>query len=103
MAESPLPPGTYIRLNVRLGVGELSGPDWTERARKNCAAKGFRFCVINSIRTEVLERQENRKMLTTAELKELSNDEVLRILSTRHELTDRQCALVKSLMEEALT
>jgi hypothetical protein len=38
--------------------------------------------------------------LTMAELKELSNDEVLRILSTRHELTDRQCELVKSLMEE---
>ena len=100
LAESPLPPGTYIRLNVRLGVGELSGPDWTERARKNCAAKGFRFCVINSIRTEVLERQENRKMLTMAELKGLSNDEVLQILSTRHELTDRQRELVKSLMEE---
>lgn len=100
LAESPLPPGTYIRLNVRLGVGELSGPDWTERARKNCAAKGFRFCVINSIRTEVPERQENRKMLTMAELKELSNDEVLQILSTCHKMTDHQRELVKSLMEE---
>ena len=103
LAELPLPPGTYIRLNVRLGVGELPGPDWTERARKNCAAKGFRFCVINSIRTEVLERQENRKMLTTAELKELSNDEVLQILSTCHKLTDHQRELVKSLMEEVRT
>ena len=100
LAESPLPPGTYIRLNVRLGVGELSGPDWTERARKDCAAKGFRFCLINPVRTEAPERQESKMTLTMAELKELSNDEVLRILSTRHELTDRQCALVKSLMEE---
>ena len=100
LAESPLPPGTYIRLNVRLGVGELSGPDWTERARKDCAAKGFRFCLINTIRTEAPERQESKMTLTMAELKGLSNDEVLRILSTRHELTDRQCALVKSLMEE---
>ena len=39
-------------------------------------------------------------MLTMAELKGLSNDEVLQILSTRHELTDRQRELVKSLMEE---
>lgn len=100
LAESPLPPGTYIRLNVRLGVGELSGPDWTERARKDCAAKGFRFCLINPVRTEAPERQESKMTLTMAELKELSNDEVLRILSTRHELTDRQRALVKSLMEE---
>ena len=100
LAESPLPPGTYIRLNVRLGVGELSGADWTERARKDCAAKGFRFCLINPVRTEAPERQESKMTLTMAELKELSNDEVLRILSTRHELTDRQCALVKSLMEE---
>ena len=100
LAELPLPPGTYIRLNVRLGVGELSGPDWTERARKDCAAKGFRFCLINPVRTEAPERQESKMTLTMAELKELSNDEVLRILSTRHELTDRQCALVKSLMEE---
>ena len=100
LAESPLPPGTYIRLNVRLGVGELSGADWTERARKACAAKGFRFCLINPVRTEAPERREGKMTLTMAELKELSNDEVLRILSTRHELTDRQCALVKSLMEE---
>ena len=100
LAESPLPPGTYIRLNVRLGVGELPGADWTERARKDCTAKGFRYCVINTIRTEVPERQESKMTLTMAELKELSNDEVLRILSTRHELTDRQCELVKSLMEE---
>ena len=100
LAESPLPPGTYIRLNVRLGAGELPGPDWTERARKDCAAKGFRFCLINPVRTEAPERQESKMTLTMAELKGLSNDEVLRILSTRHELTDRQCALVKSLMEE---
>ena len=100
LAEASLSAGTYIRLNVRLGANELPGPDWTERARKDCAAKGVRFCVINPIRTETPERQENRKMLTMAELKGLSNDEVLQILSTRHELTDRQRELVKSLMEE---
>ena len=100
LAESPLPPGTYIRLNVRLGVGELSGPDWTERARQTCVAKGFRFCLINPVRAEAPERQDGRKRLTMAELRELSDDEVLQILSMRHELTDRQRELVKSLMEE---
>ena len=98
LAESPLPPGTYIRLNVRLGVGELSGADWTERARKDCAAKGFRFCLINTIRTEAPERQESKMTLTMAELKELSDDEVLKILSQKHKLSERQCELIKSLM-----
>ena len=99
VAEAALPEGTYVRLNVRLGVGELPGPDWTERARKACLAKGFRFCVNNPIRTELPEVHEDRKTLSMAELKELSDDEVLQILSTRHELSARQRELVKSLME----
>ena len=90
---------TYIRLNVRMGASEMCGPDWTERARKECAAKGFRFCVINPIREEAPGKQEDRKMLTMAELRELSNHEVLHILSARHELSDRQRELVKSLMK----
>ena len=98
-AES-LPPDTYIRLNVRLETGEFPGPDWTERARQKCAAKGFRFCVNNPIRTETQERQEPRERRTLAELKELSDDEVLDILSAKHELTDRQRELLRSLMEE---
>ncbi len=100
VAEATLRPGTYIRLNVRLGAGELPGPDWTERARKACCAKGLRFCVNNPIRTETSEKQETKKMLTMEELKELSNDEVLQILSTRQRLSQRQCELVKALMEE---
>ena len=54
----------------------------------------------NPIRTETSEKQETKKMLTMEELKELSNDEVLQILSTRQRLSQRQCELVKSLMEE---
>ena len=100
VAEATLPADTYIRLNVRLGAGELPGPDWTERARKACCAKGLRFCVNNPIRTETSEKQETKKVLTMEELKELSNDEVLQILSTRQRLSQRQCELVKSLMEE---
>ena len=96
---SDLPVDTYIRLNVRMGAGEMCGPDWTERARKECAAKGFRFCVINPIREEAPGKQEDRKMLTMSELRELSNDEVLHILSARHELSDHQRELVKSLMK----
>ena len=100
VAEATLPADTYIRLNVRLGVGELPGPGWTERARKACCAKGLRFCVNNPIRTETSEKQETKRMPTMEELKELSNDEVLQILSTRQRLSQRQCELVKSLMEE---
>ena len=100
LVEAPLPADTYIRLNVRLGAEELPGPDWTEKARQVCAAKGVRFCLNNPVRAEAPERQENRKILTMAELKELSDDEVLQILSARHKMTDRQLELVKSLMEK---
>ena len=100
LVEAPLPADTYVRLNVRLGAGELPGPDWTERARQTCDSKKVRFCLNNPVRAEAPERQENRKILTMAELKELSDDEVLQILSTRHKMTDRQLELVKSLMEK---
>ena len=93
-------PETYVRLNVSLGEGDVVGADWTERARKACCAKGLRFCVNNPIRTETSEKPEAKKVLTMEELKELSNDEVLQILSTRQRLSDRQRELVKSLMEE---
>ena len=97
-----LPADTYIRLNVRLGVGELPGPDWSERARQACLAKGLRFCVNNPIRTMSPDKSEARKMLTMAELRELSDDEVLEILSTRHEMSERQRELIKALMKEVL-
>ena len=102
VAEVNLPNDAYIRLNVRLGVGELPRPDWTERARRACFEKGLRFCVNNPIRTEAPDKQEAKKMLTMEELKELSDDEVLQILSARHELSDRQRELVKTLMKEVL-
>ena len=102
VAEATLPHDTYIRLNVRLGAGELPGPDWTERARKACAGKGFRFCVNNVIRTDSSEVRESRRHMSMDELKELSNDAVLDILSARHELTARQRELVRSLMQEVL-
>ena len=41
-----------------------------------------------------------KKVLTVAELKELSNEKVVEILSARHSLTQRQCELVKELLEE---
>ena len=97
-----LPADTYIRLNVRLGVGELPGPDWSERARQACLAKGLRFCVNNPVRTMSPDKSEARKMLTMAELRELSDDEVLEILSTRHEMSERQRELIKALMKEVL-
>ena len=101
VAGAALPENTYVRLNVRLGAGELPGPDWAERARRECLAHRLRFCLNNLVRTASPEKKEDRKALTMAELKELSNDEVLRILSARHELSERQRALLGSLMEEA--
>lgn len=101
VAGASLPPDTYIRLNVRLGVGEMPGPDWTEQARKACTAKSLRFCLNNPIRTEAAERGGSNPALTMAELKELSDDEVLQILSDKHELSDRHRELIRSLMQEA--
>ena len=100
VAGASLPPETYIRINVRLGVGEVAGPDWSERARKACLANGLRFCLNNPIRTEAPESGDSKKPLTMAELKELSNDEVLQILTTKHKLSERQCDLIRSLMQE---
>jgi len=100
--EVTLPADTYIRINVRLGAGELPGPDWSERARRACADKGLRFCVNNPVRTASPDNAESKKMLSMAELKELSDDEVLEILSARHEMSPRQRELVKTLMKEVL-
>ena len=95
------PAETYIRLNVAIGENGAIGPDWAERARRACAAKNYRYCMVNPIRKEVAGiAAAERKMLSVEELKELSNDEVVTILSTRRSLTPRQCELIKRLMEE---
>lgn len=95
------PAETYVRLNVALGEGGSVGPDWAERARRACVAKGFRYCTINPVRKEAAgEAAAERRVLTVAELKELSNEKVIEILSARRSLTPRQRELVKELMEE---
>ena len=97
------PAETYIRLNVALAEGGAVGPDWSERARAACAAKGYRYCTINPIRKEVAGgAPSERRMLSVEELKELSNDEVVKILSDRRSLTERQRELVKGLLEEVV-
>lgn len=100
IAGAALPADTYVRLNVRLGVGEMPGPDWTEKARQACRLKDLRFCLVNPIRTEAREAREARPAMTVAELKELSGDQVLDILSARHELSARQRDLIQTLMQE---
>lgn len=95
-----LPRETYVRLNVALEGGEKIGPDWSERARQASAARGYRFCLVNPIRHE--EKKvvtAGRPALTTEELRSLSNDKVIEILSARHPLTERQRELVKGLLE----
>ncbi|MBQ6926261.1 MAG: exonuclease SbcCD subunit D [Kiritimatiellae bacterium] len=98
VASASLPPDTYVRINVRLGADESAGPDWSERSRKACLANGLRFCLNNPVRAEVPEGDDSKRPLTMAELKELSDDEVLQILSKKHKLSERQCELIKSLM-----
>ena len=97
------PAETYIRLNVALGEGAAVGPDWSERARSACAARKYRYCTINPIRKEAAgSAAPERRMLSVEELKELSNDEVVKILSERRSLTERQRELVKGLLEEVV-
>lgn len=102
VGEADLPADTYVRLNVRLGVGELPDPEWTERARQACLAKGFRFCVNNPVRAKSPDTSDARKTLTVSELKELSDDEVLDILARRHALSERQRELVRELMKDVM-
>ena len=74
-----------------------------ESARSACLEKDFRFCTINPIRPPEQERKEtNKRTLTMAELKELSDDEVFTILNACHKLNERQRDLVKDLMKEVM-
>ena len=95
------PSETYVRLNVALDEGGVVGADWAERARLACSAKNYRYCVINPIRKETAEKAASaKKVLTVAELKELSNEKVVDILSEKYSLTPRQRELIKALMKE---
>ncbi|MBR2837390.1 MAG: exonuclease SbcCD subunit D [Kiritimatiellae bacterium] len=94
------PPETYIRLNVALGEGGAVGPDWSERARLACAAKNYRYCAVNPVRREPAGKAAERKVLSVAELRGLSNDKVVEILSERHSLTPRQRELLMGIMED---
>jgi len=98
------PAETYIRLNVALGENGAMGPDWAERARRACVAKNYRYCIVNPIRKEVAAKASaEKKPLSIEELRELSNDEVVTILSSRRSLTPRQCELVKGLLAEVVS
>ena len=102
VGKAALPAGTFVRLNVRLGADELPGPDWTEQVRQECLSCGVRFCTVNPIRPVEPDRKDARKVLTVAELKGLSDDKVLDILTSRHALSPRQRDLVKGLVKEVM-
>ena len=53
----------------------------------------------NPVRTEAPAGEAAKRTLALSELKELSDDEVLDILSAKHEMTDRQRELVGTLMK----
>ena len=101
VAALDVPRESYIRLNVALDENGSIGPDWVERARCVCVGKDYRYCTINPIRKEVAGEAAGKKMLLTVdELKALSNEEVVEILSSRHSLSGRQRELLKELMVE---
>ena len=101
LAASDAGRGTYVRLNVSIGQGELPGADWSERARKTASEKGLRFCHVNPIRDGAAEEKAGERIaLTVDELKDLSADRVVGILARRHPLTERQKALIGRLLED---
>lgn len=101
LARIDLPKETYVRLNVCLAADELSGVDWKERARARCAERELRFCVINQIRAAVPEQDTStRRRLTTEELRALSDDQVIEVLSAHTQLSDRQRELLGGLLRD---
>lgn len=101
IASLDAPPEAYIRLNVALDENGVVGPDWVETARRTCAERNYRYCVINPIRKETPEKAAAaEKVLTVAEIKELSNEKVVEVLAEKRSLTPRQRELIKGLMEE---
>lgn len=102
LAGSSLAVETYVRLNVALGADELPAADWTERARQVAASKGLRYCLVNQIREakDPLSPVGGGRRLTMEELKELSDDEVLKIMASAHTLSDRQKELLGGLMAD---
>ena len=101
IGESDLAAETYIRLNVALADGAAVGPDWTERARAACVARNFRYCAINPIRAESAAKSAaGKQMLSVSELKGLSSEQVVEILSARRSLSPRQRELLADVMDE---
>lgn len=99
LGEVELKSETYVRLNVSLSKGEVVSVDWNERARKMAAERNVRFCLINPIYEIAAATSEaSERLLTMQKLKELSNAEVLSILSCEYELSDRQKEMLGELM-----
>lgn len=91
---------TYVRLNVSLSKGETVAVDWNERARKIAAERNARFCLINPIHEATEGTSETfERRLTVQKLKELSDEEILSILDSEHELSSRQKEMLSGLMK----
>lgn len=92
----------YVRLNVALGQDEPVGAEWTETARKAAEERGLRFCLINPIR-DVAECDGGvvpKTALTMDQIRDLSNDDLLKVLNDRHELSGRQRQLLSELLRQ---
>lgn len=99
LGSADLADGTYVRLNVSLAKGETVAVDWNERSRRIATDRNVRFCLINPIREDdgvASETAERR--LTMQKLRELSDGEILSILDSERELSDRQKEMLSELM-----
>ena len=92
--------GSYVRFNVALGPGERVQVEWTERARQAAESRKLRFCLVNPVSVAAEQAKGAARELTMQELKELSDEEVLAVLSAARQLTDRQRELLRGLMAE---
>ncbi len=101
LSAADLPSGAYVRLNVALAADENVQVEWTERARKAAADRSLRFCVINPIRAVADGRSPaGGGRIAMDRLRELSDEEVLTVLSGSRAMTDRQKELLRGLMAE---
>lgn len=94
------PPESYLRLRVALGAGELPGADWEARARAAAEAAGLRFCRIKNVAAEVAGSTTAAPAITLDELRELSDERVVELLTAAKNLTGDEAALLRGVLAD---
>ena len=68
---------SYVRLNVEVENYLKSGAN--DEARMIASTKACRFCLINAKRKESIQKENERRVFTTSEFKQLDTTEVARM------------------------